>query len=226
MSQGIDKLKIEDIKPLRDVVFDHLRDAILDGILKPGERLMEVQLAEKLGVSRTPVREAIRKLEIDGFVEMIPRRGAQVSELSIKDVEDVLEVREALEGLAAYLAAAKIKPQEINELKKAYKGLKKSVDEKNVQEIVKWDSKFHDILLSASGNPRLIKVNSVLIEQVHRFRKSYVEDTTTAKYILVSHKKILDAIEDQNPDKARKTSEEHIREIKEFILKKYKKISR
>lgn len=226
MSRGIDKLSIQDIKPLRDVVFDHLRDAILDGVLKPGERLMEVQLAEKLGVSRTPVREAIRKLEIDGFVEMIPRRGAQVSELSIKDVENVLEVREVLEGLAAFLAASKIKKEELSEFEKAYQGLKMSVEEKNVEDIVKWDSRFHDILLNASGNPRLIKVNSVLIEQVHRFRKSYVEDTSTANYILASHKKILEAIKEKNPEKARAASEEHIREIKVFILEKYKRSSR
>lgn len=92
------KLKLENYKPLREVVFEHLRNSILNGELDPGERLMELQLAEQLGVSRTPIREAIRKLELEGLVEMIPRKGAYVADLSIKDILDVLEVRMYLEG--------------------------------------------------------------------------------------------------------------------------------
>ena len=80
------KIEIEQYKPLRDIVFETLRTAILEGGLKPGERVMEVQLAEKLGVSRTPVREAIRKLELEGLLVMIPRKGAYVADVSIKDV--------------------------------------------------------------------------------------------------------------------------------------------
>ena len=94
--------------PLRDVVFNTLRQAILRGELKPGERLMEIQLANKLGVSRTPIREAIRKLELEGLVLMIPRKGAEVADISEKSLRDVLEVREALEELAVQLACDKI----------------------------------------------------------------------------------------------------------------------
>ena len=90
--------------PLRDVVFNTLRQAILKGELKPGERLMEIQLANKLGVSRTPIREAIRKLELEGLVLMIPRKGAEVAEITEKSLRDVLEVRKALEELAVQLA--------------------------------------------------------------------------------------------------------------------------
>ena len=90
--------------PLRDVVFNTLRRAILRGELKPGERLMEIQLANKLGVSRTPIREAIRKLELEGLVLMIPRKGAEVAEITEKNLRDVLEVRCALEELAVQLA--------------------------------------------------------------------------------------------------------------------------
>ena len=89
--------------PLRDVVFNTLRQAILRGELKPGERLMEIQLANKLGVSRTPIREAIRKLELEGLVLMIPRKGAEVAEITEKNLRDVLEVRCALEELAVQL---------------------------------------------------------------------------------------------------------------------------
>ena len=94
------QIEMNEYLPLRDVVFNTLRQAILRGELQPGERLMEIQLAQRLGVSRTPVREAIRKLELEGLVLMIPRRGAEVAEITRQDLEDVLEVRAALEELA------------------------------------------------------------------------------------------------------------------------------
>ena len=96
-------VKIDEYLPLRDVVFYTLRQAILRGELKPGERLLEIRLANKLGVSRTPVREAIRKLELEGLVKMVPRRGAEVAEITEKRVRDALEVRRALEELAVQL---------------------------------------------------------------------------------------------------------------------------
>ena len=102
------KFHIKNYKPLGEVVFDHLREAILSGELKPGERLMEITLAEQLGVSRTPVREAIRKLQKEKFVEMVPRKGAYVANLTAKDIIDVLEIRIILEGFASELAADKI----------------------------------------------------------------------------------------------------------------------
>ena len=107
------KVNMNEYLPLRDVVFNTLRQAILRGELKPGERLMEIQLANKLGVSRTPIREAIRKLELEGLVLMIPRKGAEVAEITEKSLRDVLEVRRALEELAVQLACEKITKEEI-----------------------------------------------------------------------------------------------------------------
>ena len=95
--------------PLRDVVFNTLRQAILRGELKPGERLMEIRLANQLGVSRTPIREAIRMLELEGLVIMIPRKGAQVAQITEKDLNDVLEVRLGLEELATRFACERIR---------------------------------------------------------------------------------------------------------------------
>ncbi len=105
--------------PLRDVVFNTLRQAILRGELKPGERLMEIQLANKLGVSRTPIREAIRKLELEGLVLMIPRKGAEVAEITEKNLRDVLEVRCALEELAVQLACDRMDEEGVRELRAA-----------------------------------------------------------------------------------------------------------
>ena len=102
------QVSMDEYLPLRDVVFNTLRQAILRGELKPGERLMEIQLANKLGVSRTPIREAIRKLELEGLVLMIPRKGAEVAEITEKSLKDVLEVRRALEELAVEIACEKM----------------------------------------------------------------------------------------------------------------------
>ena len=109
------KVTMNEYLPLRDVVFNTLRQGILKGELEPGERLMEVALAERLGVSRTPIREAIRKLELEGLVIMIPRKGAEVASISEKSMRDVLEVRRALEEVAVELACKRITPEQMEE---------------------------------------------------------------------------------------------------------------
>ena len=117
--------------PLRDVVFNTLRQAILRGELKPGERLMEIQLANKLGVSRTPIREALRKLELEGLVNMVPRKGAEVADITEKSLRDVLEVRKALEELSVQLACEKITEEEIEELKRVAERFKDTLNDQD-----------------------------------------------------------------------------------------------
>ena len=133
------EVKMDEFLPLRDVVFNTLRQAILRGELKPGERLMEIQLANKLGVSRTPIREAIRKLELEGLVLMIPRKGAEVAEITEKNMLDVLEVRRALEELAVKLACERITEEEIQELKDAADAFQKILSEKDITKIAEAD---------------------------------------------------------------------------------------
>lgn len=128
---NLTKINLDNYKPLRDVVFENLREAILEGKLEPGQRLMEVQLAEQLGVSRTPVREAIRKLELEGLVVMLPRKGAYVADVSLKDIIDVLEIRSTLEGLAAYLAADRITEEGVERLKAIAEDFKQSIERKD-----------------------------------------------------------------------------------------------
>ena len=119
--------KEEDFLPLRDSVYNKLRQAILTGELPAGERLMEVHLGDKLGVSRTPIREAIRMLELEGLVTMIPRKGAMVSQITEKNMSDVLEVRRALDILCVQLACERITPEVIDELNKAKDVFEKAV---------------------------------------------------------------------------------------------------
>ena len=111
------QIQMNDFLPLRDVVFNTLRQAILTGDLKPGERLMEIHLANKLGVSRTPIREAIRKLELEGLVIMIPRRGAEVAQITEKSMMDVLEVRRTMDALCVELACERITEESLEALK-------------------------------------------------------------------------------------------------------------
>ena len=105
MERKLAPIRLDSYQPLREVVCETLREAIREGVLEPGERLMEIQIAEELGVSRTPVREAIRKLELEGYVVMLPRRGTYVANLSIKDINEVFEIRASIDALAAGLAA-------------------------------------------------------------------------------------------------------------------------
>ena len=169
------KVNMNEYLPLRDVVFNTLRQAILRGELKPGERLMEIQLANKLGVSRTPIREAIRKLELEGLVLMIPRKGAEVAEITEKNMRDVLEVRKALEELAVQLACEKITAEEIEEMKKAAEEFRMILKNKDITEIAEADVRFHDIIYMATDNQKLILLLNNLREQMYRYRVEYVK---------------------------------------------------
>lgn len=128
--------------PLRDVVFNTLRDAILTGKLVPGERLMETSW-RKTGVSRTPVREALRMLELENLVELVPRKGAQVLDMSEKDIINILEVRGVLEGLATGLACKKMGAEGLAELKGLEERFEKAVADKALEEIAEIDEQFH-----------------------------------------------------------------------------------
>ncbi len=220
MSKKFGKMKLDDYKPLREVIFATLREAIIMGELKPGERLMEVQLAEKMGVSRTPVREAIRKLELEGFVNMIPRKGAHVARLSIKDIMDVLEVRASLDGLATALAAERITDEELRELKYVLNQFESYVEKDNLQNIVKKDVEFHDIIYHASKNDKLIQIVNNLREQVYRFRVIYLKDFSSTKEVIKEHMEIFDALIEKDSKAAGEAAKSHIKNQEMMILKR------
>ena len=145
---------MDEYLPLREVVFNTLRQAILKGELKPGERLMEIALAEKLGVSRTPIREAMRKLELEGLVVMIPRRGAQVANITEKDLNDVLEVRITLENMAIEKACANMTDADIRKLEQAAEVFQTSTAEGDLVKMAEADVNFHEVIYEAADNKR------------------------------------------------------------------------
>jgi len=169
-------LAMDQFLPLRDVVFNTLRQAILTGELKPGERLMEIHLANKLGVSRTPIREAIRKLELEGLVTMIPRRGAEVAQITEKSLQDVLEVRRSLDALCAELACERISDAEIQALCQACKAFEEATVKGDIREVASADVALHDIIIKATGNRRLVQLVNNLAEQMYRYRFEYIND--------------------------------------------------
>lgn len=222
MAGKLSKINLNDYKPLREVIFNTLREAIIVGELKPGERLMEVQLAEKMGVSRTPVREAIRMLELEGLVSMLPRKGAHVAELSVKDIMDVLEVRASLDGLATSLAADRITEDEVKSLKHVQVQFANYVEKDNLQGLIKKDVEFHEIIYRASRNDKLIQILSNLREQVQRFRVIYLKDYVSPKELIKEHAEIVDAIIAKKPEVALSAAETHIRNQENTIIKALK----
>ena len=203
-------VKMDEDLPLRDVVFNTLREAILRGELKPGERLMEIQLANKLGVSRTPIREAIRKLELEGLVLMIPRKGAEVAQITEKSLRDVLEVRRALENLAVQLACLRMSPQTLADLKAAARAFEEILGGEDVTAVAEADVAFHDVIYMATDNQRLISLLNNLREQMYRYRVEYLKKKECHKQLLWEHQEIIRAIEAGEIDVATKITEQHI----------------
>jgi DNA-binding GntR family transcriptional regulator len=210
---------MDEYLPLRDVVFNTLRQAILTGELKPGERLMEIHLADRLGVSRTPIREAIRKLELEGLVVMIPRKGAQVAKITEKNLKDVLEVRKALDMLAVRLACQRMGEEDKKELKKACDDFAKVVQNNNTKDITEADVRFHDIILKSTGNDRLLQLVNNLAEQMYRYRLEYIKDSAYHNRLVQEHIAIYHAIINKEEEKAAEAAAIHIDNQEQTIIK-------
>ena len=204
------KVNMNEYLPLRDVVFNTLRQAILKGELAPGERLMEIQLAERLGVSRTPIREAIRKLELEGLVLMIPRKGAEVAKISEKSLRDVLEVRRSLEELAIELACQRMTPEDIEELEKKQEEFQAAITNGKVMEIAETDEAYHDVIYKGTCNDRLVQMINNLREQMYRYRLEYIKDEDKRQVLLVEHENILRAVKQRKTEEAKEAMREHI----------------
>ena len=193
MSQ-YEKEESSDRYSLRGKVFHQLREDILSGHYKEHEELREMAISEEMGVSRTPVREALRQLELEGLVLMIPRKGAEVAEITEKNMRDVLEVRKALEELAVQLACDKITKEEIEEMKKAAEDFKKILKSKDITEIAEADVRFHDIIYMATDNQKLIQLLNNLREQMYHYRVEYLKREEAHPQLIAEHAAIIEYI--------------------------------
>ena len=212
------KVNINEYLPLRDVVFNTLRTAITTGQFAPGERLMEIALADQLGVSRTPVREAIRKLELEGLVVMIPRRGAEVARITEEGLKEVLEVRCALEELAVELVCKKVEKEGLAQLRNAHEAFVDAVKKGDILEITNQDELFHECIFELSGNRRLLQVVNNLKEQMFRYRMEYVKEKGYHEELVREHEKLIQTIRDGDVSAAKAIMKHHIQNQEKMIL--------
>ena len=213
------QIDMDEFLPLRDVVFNTLRKAILTGQLKPGERLMEVHLANRLGVSRTPIREAIRKLELEGLVIMIPRRGAEVARITEKSLKDVLEVRRALDALSVELACERITKEDMERLWEACQEFERAAKGKDASIIAKADVALHDIIVKATGNLRLAQLVNNLSEQMYRYRFVYIKEESKHDMLVAEHREIYESIASRDRERAARAAKLHIDNQEKSIIR-------
>lgn len=217
------KLNMNAYLPLRDVVFNTLREAILKDDLKPGERLMELQLAAKLGVSRTPIREAIRMLEQEGLAVTTPRKGAEVAKMTLKDMEDVLEIRASLDELASQVATVRITEEQLVRLKERKQDFEICLKSGNVKMIAEADVKFHDVIYEATNNPKLVSMLNNLREQIYRYRIEYLKDSDKYPTLIKEHEEIYQSLLAHDEEAALKATIVHVENqanaVKEVIIR-------
>lgn len=203
-------------------VFKQIRDDILDGKYQPGDNLVEMKLCAELGVSRTPIREALRQLELEGLVQAVPHKGVVVTGISVQDIEDIYTIRMMIEGLAARWAAEKITQDELDELREAIELEEFYTARNNASRMLTLDSKFHDIIFKASKSRPLMHTLSSFHHYVQKARNMSFESPVTAREALKEHKAIFQAILERDPDKAEKLTTEHVknagRRVREHII--------
>lgn len=217
--EKLSPIRLEGYQPLRDMVFDVLMNAIMQGQLSPGERLLEVQLADEMGVSRTPVREAIRRLELEGFVVMVPRKGAYVAGLSVDDVESVYEIRTALETLAVRLAAQRMEADDYRQLDELALKMQATWQERNVDQWVELDAHFHELLYKFSRNERLVQMMSNIMEQLSRYRIISLANVEVRQNSLSEHQELIEALRRRDSEMAAAAAARHIENTKHSLLK-------
>lgn len=171
---------------------------------------MELQLASRLGVSRTPIREAIRMLEQEGLAITIPRKGAEVAKMTEKDMEDVLQIRCALEELAVRLSCQNITETEVQELRVAMNRFREKVDTGDIAQIAEADVNFHDVLYMASDNPKLLGMLNNLREQMYRYRVEYLKDFTVYPQLIEEHRQLYEAVKAGDAEKASGMTRRHL----------------
>lgn len=209
-----------DYVPLRENAYELIKRMILKGYFEPGERLPESQLSKKFGVSRTPIREAIRKLAAEGLVEITPKGGTKVSKLTKKDIDEIYEIRGVLESLAAEKAASLISHEEIESLEKLLKDSEKTLLNKDMKRMAQIDTKIHNLICKSSKNNRLSQLIDVLCTNITRQRELILETPGAGKEAIAGHRKIINALKKRDKKVIIKAVHEHIMRGREILLEK------
>jgi DNA-binding GntR family transcriptional regulator len=197
-------------KSLGQHVFENLKQAIIRGEMAPGDRLVESRLADALDISRTPVREAIHKLEREGLLRRLPKGGFVVMNLSREDIEETIGIRCVLESYAARLAAENYTEQDLLPLEEKIREFQKFLDEGQLDELPRINTEFHNLFYALSRSPKLIKMINDLRDQISRFRKILLKNDKLAEGSNEDHKKMLEAIRERDVNRVERVVKQHI----------------
>lgn len=208
-------------KSLGEHVFESLKHSIVRGKISSGEWLVESHIAETLGISRTPVREAIHKLEREGLIERQPRGGFTVLGLKREDIEETFGIRSVLEGYAARLGAVKHEAQELEKLENKIDEFQNALDRKKMNLLPAINTEFHDLLYSLSKSPRLINMINGLRDQIYRYRQMILKERKFASTSNLDHKKMLKYIRKRDAEGAERLVRDHILRGQGMVLKEY-----
>lgn len=189
---------------LREKILETIRDAIMSGALKPGEKVAEPELADRFGISRTPIREAFRQLESEGYLTVIPRKGAVVTAFSQQDVEEFYAIKSILEGYAARRACEKLTDRELDRLETINAKLKQMADEGDVGHFFKVHNDFHDLFIKAAANDKLIELINSLVSRFKRLRVASLSLPGRMEISVQEHDKIIEAFRKRNGELAEK----------------------
>ena len=197
---------------LRDQVSQYIKEAILQGELQPGDRIVETQIAHRLGVSQAPVREAIRQLEFSGLIEQIPYCGTYVKKVTLEEIENFYQVRGALEILAVRQAVRHITPSQMEQVEQALFLMEEAAMRQDVERYVRYDAQFHDLIIEASSNDLLCR----LWEQCHIKQWLFVGTSLANRnlpFLAARHRKISDRLKACDADGLQQAVEEHLSQL-------------
>ncbi len=203
-----------------EIAYNQIKNLIIKNRIEPNTLLVERQLSEQLGVSRTPIREALKRLTSEGLTEFIPGKGVFVSNLTFEDFINISEVREALEGMAAKLCTLKKDEKVIETLEKNLDALEEALNSGDYDQSVEYDIQFHHILISGAKNPKLENLLNGIYDQINRFAFFSVSDVERQRMSLRQHRKVLEAIKNDDANLAEKLIRDHIIHVKEYHVKK------
>ncbi len=205
--------------PSSEFVYRKLKERIISGALAPDTRLIELSIAAEFGVSRTPVREALKRLAAENLVLSDRARGMVVHAPDVDEIEDVFVMREALDGLAARLAAHRVTPSELARLKLIVDSMRDAIANDRREQIVVANQRFHDVIYSAAGNRMLARVATDLRDYVRRFSTLPFASPGRVEHVLTEHEAILDALERHDPEAAREASDAHLAHAREYLVR-------
>ena len=204
-------------------VFEQVKGMILGGKIPPGRRIIENEVADSMGISRTPVREAVHRLAAEGFLNPLPKGGYAVRGLTLSGVEETFDIRSTLESFAASLAAKKFADEELVPLEKMIDEFQRRLDRNDLSELTRINTDFHELLYALSRSPRLIKMIHDLRNDIFLLRKVMLNSADMARLSNKDHREMIRAMKKRDSGKVEKLVKKHILRGKEFVLREYKK---